>query len=293
MCRMERIADTSTICGCNRLFAEETLHPLVSVIDAGGRAEKFVCDNCYSAVLSPLTDAGCASGHTTCDFSHATITFRRPGKTVSIPCATDAVVVVFHPDIIRCTPLGQAIGEYTFFDYADNEALFMSLREAQTAKRCFEGIKNELRHGIDKYSKRLICNHIELLLNYSKRFYTRQFITRRDSNIELIARIDTAIRRYFEAGRAAGGIMPAAQYIARELGVSAAYLDDTLHHETGKHTADYVSLWRIKTAKVMLMNKNLSAAGISASLGFCSEACFRTIFKKITGCEPDEYRKCE
>ena len=85
--------------------------------------------------------------------------------------------------------------------------------------------------------------------------------------------------------------MPTAQDMAPGLKVSAAYLDDLLRHETGKHTADYVSLHRIKTAKTMLMDHGLTTAEISAALGFCSESCFNAFFKKITGHEPEEYRK--
>ena len=42
----------------------------------------------------------------------------------------------------------------------------------------FEKIEFELQQNIDKHSKTLILDTIQLILNYSLRFYDRQFITR-------------------------------------------------------------------------------------------------------------------
>ncbi len=288
---MGYITETSTVCGCNCLFGEETRHPLVGVVSADGQDEVFRCSDCYSVMMASFPDGSRHLGRMRCDFSYATMQFRRPGKTVSTKNADKAAILLFHPAIISCTPLGLAFGRHTFFGYAGDEALHLSFHEAETAQRCIDGVKSELRHGVDEFSKTLICNHIETLLNYSERFYARQFITRHEVNTALISRIDKAIDEYMAAGRAATGTMPTAQDMAPGLKVSAAYLDDLLRHETGKHTADYVSLHRIKTAKTMLMDHGLTTAEISAALGFCSESCFNAFFKKITGHEPEEYRK--
>lgn len=44
---------------------------------------------------------------------------------------------------------------------------------------------------MDRMSKRLIANHIELLLNYCLRFYERQFITRQDAHHDILTRFET------------------------------------------------------------------------------------------------------
>jgi AraC family transcriptional activator of pobA len=63
---------------------------------------------------------------------------------------------------------------------------------------CFSKILNELNHAIDKYSKDLIVNNIELFLNYCSRFYDRQFITRENLNKAHLAKFEYLIDDYFE-----------------------------------------------------------------------------------------------
>lgn len=46
-------------------------------------------------------------------------------------------------------------------------------------------------------SKRLIANHIELLLNYCLRFYERQFITRQDAHRDILTRFEKLLDQYF------------------------------------------------------------------------------------------------
>ena len=73
---------------------------------------------------------------------------------------------------------------------------------------CLKIIRMELEHGVDKHSKTLLVNHIELLLNYCMRFYERQFITRGKTNRDVLTRFENLLDEYFEstlAGRIAYG----------------------------------------------------------------------------------------
>ena len=60
--------------------------------------------------------------------------------------------------------------KYTFFSYEVNEALHLSEEERSIVMDCLKIIRMELEHGVDKHSKTLLVNHIELLLNYCMRF---------------------------------------------------------------------------------------------------------------------------
>lgn len=66
------------------------------------------------------------------------------------------MTLIFHPDLIYGTSLGQNINKYNFFSYGLNEALHISLKERQIVNELFSKIQYELSQSIDKHSKKLI-----------------------------------------------------------------------------------------------------------------------------------------
>lgn len=107
--------------------------------------------------------------------------------------------LLFHPDLIRGTALGQEIRNYQFFSYEANEALHLSLEERRIVTDCLNKIATELEHPIDKHSRRLITAHIGVLLDYCLRFYDRQFTTRSEQNRDVIVRFERLLDEYFES----------------------------------------------------------------------------------------------
>ncbi|MFP7655319.1 hypothetical protein [Chryseobacterium proteolyticum] len=75
------------------------------------------------------------------------------------------------------TTLTSSIGRYDFFDYSVNTALFISDYEEDILNSIIRYI--ECHTNLDNFSQNIIISHIETLLNYSERFYQRQFITRK------------------------------------------------------------------------------------------------------------------
>ena len=73
-------------------------------------------------------------------------------------------------------------------------------------------------------------------------------------------------------------------------GLSAAYFDDLLKHETGMGTEEYVELKRLDIAREQLSRTGRSVAEIAGGLGYPSAQYFSSLFKKITGLAPNEYR---
>ena len=67
--------------------------------------------------------------------------------------------VVFHPDLIKGTSLGQEIRSYSFFSYNSAEALLLSEEEKSIILDCLAKIKTELNHPTDRLSKRLIARN--------------------------------------------------------------------------------------------------------------------------------------
>ena len=197
---MDEITKIETVDQYDQLFGLETLHPLVNVIDfsKATRSVEYIRMNIGFYCLF-LKDAKCGDltyGRKNYDYQEGTVVCMAPGQVSGIdnrnrPAPrTKSIGVLFHPDLIRGTSLGQNIKNYTFFSYEVNEALHLSDQEREIVTDCIHKIRIELEHPIDKHSKQLIVRNIELLLDYCMRFYERQFITRNQANKDIIVKFE-------------------------------------------------------------------------------------------------------
>jgi AraC family transcriptional activator of pobA len=266
-----------TVCTCNRLFDVKTLHPLVSVIDLSCKCkkEKLRLDS-YSVIMRQYPPDEYHFGRRTYDFSDATLLFRSPDKV--IPISHDVyheqrgTMLVFHPDLLGCTPLGRRISSYTFFKYRPEEALHLSCCEMRVIGRCLDDVQQELKWGVDRYSAALITGKIEQLLLSCQRFYTRQFTTRRDADAQPLQMLCTAIDDYLTAGRVATVGLPCACHFAQKFNCSSAYLNDMLRQATGKSFSDYLQSRRLAIARQMVEAHTRSDAYIAHLLGLGAPA---------------------
>ena len=288
----ESMEKTYSVCECNRLYSEETLHPMAGVIDLDKPcAAESLRTDCYAVTLTDSEQGGGTGyGRMSCDYTSAAMLFCRPGCDIGKESLRSGQLLLFHPRLLQCTCLGKKISDYTFFRYSPREALHLSCREERQARRCVSYIGEELQWGVDKFSKALLCNKIELLLNYCMRFYCRQFTTRHDVCADALGRMTEIIDRHFAGGKAADGHIPTAGGLAARLGMSPAYLADMVRHITGLGMAEYIAARRMVAAKSQLLCTGRSVAAIADGLGFCSETYFRALFRKITGLTPEEYR---
>ena len=99
-------------------------------------------------------------------------------------------MLVFHPDLIRNFDLAKRMKEYNFFNYSVHESLHLSEKEERTMLDTVENIKDELNENIDKHSQEVLVTNLQLLLNYSNRFYERQFITRTNSSSDVVSIVE-------------------------------------------------------------------------------------------------------
>ena len=178
---MEEITKIESIDQYDQLFGLETLHPLVNVIDFS-KATKTVDYyrmniGFYSLFLKDAKCGDLRYGRKYYDYQEGTVVCMAPGQVIGIdnrkqtPIRTKSIGLLFHPDLIRGTSLGQNIKHYSFFSYEVNEALHLSEQEREIVTDCIHKIQIELEHAIDKHSKQLIVRNIELLLDYCMRFY--------------------------------------------------------------------------------------------------------------------------
>ena len=296
---MDKILNLDSVDLYNKLYGLETLNPLVSVIDLNKATSSvdLIRFNygIYALYLKLEKACDIKYGRQTYDYQEGTIVCFAPGQTAETNPTTDKVQVnahgiLFHPDLLRGTSLGKSIKKYTFFSYEVNEALHLSEEERSIVMDCLKIIRMELEHGVDKHSKILLVNHIELLLNYCMRFYERQFITRGKTNRDVLTRFENLLDEYFESTLAEQDGLPTVKYFADKLCLSSNYFGDMFKKETGKSPQEYIQEKVIELAKERISGTADTVSQIAYSLGFQYPQHFCRLFKKRVGYTPSEYR---
>lgn len=169
--------------------------------------------------------------------------------------------------------------------------MHLSEEERCIVMDCLKIIRMELEHGVDKHSKTLLVNHIELLLNYCMRFYERQFITRSKANSDVLTRFESLLDKYFEGTAAESNGLPTVKYFADKLCLSSNYFGDMFKKETGKTPQEYIQTKVIELAKERISSAaEETVSRIAYSLGFQYPQHFCRLFKKRVGCTPNEFR---
>ncbi|WP_347373973.1 helix-turn-helix domain-containing protein [Aequorivita sp. Q41] len=276
------------------------LHPLVSLVDYRNvpiemfpRGKKVSLDF-YKISFKPSFTGHIKYGQGYYDFEEGGLAFLKPKQIVFSPEETESyegIALYFHPDFIRNYPLGKTINQYGFFSYDVTEALFLSAKEKEIIANLFTSIANELDNNIDNFSQDVLVSQIELLLNYSNRFYNRQFITRKAINHEIVTSLDKLLNSYFEEENSLKDGLPSVKYICTELKLSQRYLSDMLRSLTGLNTQQYIQNAIIERAKEKLSATNLSVSEIAYELGFEHSQSFSKLFKAKTNQSPLEFRQ--
>ena len=294
---MEEILTFDTVSQYNVFNRNETLHPLISVVDLSKAAPRQLRKMSYGFYVVFLKEVKCGDlkyGISNYDYEEGTLVFLAPGQVIGSAGAEfyqpQGLALVFHADLIHGTALARRMNEYSFFSYTTNEALHLSERERQIILDCFSKIKFELEHGVDKHSKTLILTNIELFLNYCVRFYDRQFITRDNTNKGILERFETLLNNFFTSEKPQEVGLPSVAYCANELNLSANYFGDLIKKETGKSAHDYIQLKLIDIAKERIFDGAKSVSEIAYSLGFKYPQHFSRVFKQMVGMSPQEYR---
>ena len=295
---MENIRRFETVNDYNVFNNNETLHPLVSVVDlakADPRKASNMYFGFYTVFLKQVDCGNLRYGRHNYDYQEGTLVFIAPGQVISVDNPGEAYqpkgfALVFHADLIHGTSLGKHIQEYNFFGYQSNEALHLSEREKRIVLDCFSKIEYELEHAIDKHSKKLLVDNIELLLNYCTRFYDRQFITRDKVHQGIVEKFETLLNNYFQTDKPQTVGLPSVADCAKELNLSAGYFGDLIKKETGQSAQEYIQAKVINVAKERIFNVDKSISQVAYELGFKYAQHFTRLFKQKTGITPNEYR---
>lgn len=275
-------------------------HPLVSLVNYND-IQYAAIENSVKAILNFYTvsikhNADCKFnyGQNYYDFDEGVLAFMEPGQIASGTqngnLRADGWLLVFHPDLIRNYPIGKNIKNYGFFSYAVNEALHLSESEEAMLGEIFRNIEKEYNHSIDQFSQDVMVSQIELLLNYSNRFYNRQFITRKTASSDLLTKMEILLDEYFGNDKTLESGLPTVHFFAEKLNLSPNYLSDMLRIATGQSTQQHIHNKLIEKAKEALTTTNLSVSEIAYGLGFEHPQSFNKLFKSKVNISPLEYR---
>ena len=296
----EEIIKLNTVDDYCETFGFEKQHPLVAVVNLKD-ATKFPQDftlNYGVYALFLKENLGCnivRYGRQKYDYQEGTVTSFAPGQVTHVVMnpgmVPQAKGIVFHPDLIKGTPLAKEMRNYTFFSYSSNEALHLSDEEKRIFCDCLEKIRIELERPADQFSKRLISMNIELLLNYCLRFYSRQFATREVQNKDVLTRFEDLLDDYFTGQKPHQAGLPTVKYFADKVCLSPNYFGDLIKKQTGVSAQEYVQGKIVDLAKSMLLGTEKTITEISYDLGFQYSQHFNRVFKKNTGLTPSAYRR--
>lgn len=294
-----KYVDLDSVDAYNKLYGFPTLHPLVTVVDLR-RATMLpnylrVHYGLYALYLKNGTGCTIKYGRRTYDYQEGTVVSFAPGQTVDVVVQPgeermrDVQGILFHPDLIWGTPLGQKIGGFDFFDYTSMEAVHLSESERGIFLDCLAKIQEESRHPVDNHSSSLLSAGIQLLLEYMDRFYDRQFITRHKANCEIVTQFERRLREYYETPGMKDNI-PSVGEFAAMANLSPKYFSELVKRETGTGPKTLIMRQMVNVAKHRLAASEADVAEIAYDLGFQHPAHFSRMFKRMEGMSPSEYR---
>ncbi|GGH63759.1 AraC-like DNA-binding protein [Filimonas zeae] len=283
----------------------DPLHPLISVVEvaqmqftAAELWQQFSLDF-YCVSLKKGVVGKVKYGQQYYDYDKGVMTFIAPKQIQLLdephpdmlnPGPARGYALLIHPDFLYGHPLAAAIKNFGFFSYAVNEALHLSEKEEAYIAEVFRKIQEECAH-IDRHTQDIVLAQLDLLFNYSIRFYERQFITRKAVNHDVLTKMEQLLNTYFEQDESLKQGLPTVEMVAGKLNLSPHYLSDMLRSLTGRSAQLHIQEKVIEKAKEYLSVTSLSVAEIAYQLGFEYPQSFNKMFKKKMNISPLEYRQ--
>jgi AraC-like DNA-binding protein len=276
------------------------LHPLVSILDYGKAVfdpkdfEAGMVPEFYKISFKTHFRGKLKYGLGHYDFEAGGMSFIAPGQLLQMQneeADYSGYSLHIHPDFIRPYSLYTAVKGYGFFSYSAAEALYLSEAEKATIAKIYQLIQQELEQRIDQFSQDVIISQIALLLQYSNRFYSRQFSIRKAQNLDILTKVESVLEAFFNNENNTQQGLPTVQLLADAVHLSPRYLSDLLRNTTGQNAQQLIHDKLIAKAKEYLSSPTLSVAEIAYLLGFEHPPSFTKLFKNKTRITPVQFRE--
>jgi hypothetical protein len=296
----DEIIEVKHIREYDEMVGAETLHPLVNVVNFSNLPpmrgiaprRKF---GYYAIYLKGRKYSEMNYGRSTYDYEEGALVFCAPGQVAGVE--DDGVirqfttrVLMFHPDLLRGSYLQELMRHYTFFSYNINEALFPTEEERNVIIDCFEKIEKELRN-FDAGSMSIIIDYIKLVLDFSARYYRRQFSDDRIRNQDILMKLEQLLEDYLNSDKPLTHGVPTVAYCADKLCLSPNYFSDLVRESTGVSALKTIHSRMLDVAKRKLSEPNKRVNEVALEMGFQQPQNFTNWFRKMENCTPLQYQK--
>ena len=284
----------------NRYFGQQTYHPLVSVCnlaDADLSLFEPTDFGMYCVVLMDADFGELMLRNSCLRYEAGTVFTMKPGHVVSMKLDHSVKpkgwMLAFRPELIVNTGLGRDFYMFNFFDYEVFEALKLFEGERRVILNCPNTILTELRAPDDEFTSHMVRLGIGQLLSYCRRFYDRQFDTKKAKASELVKQLDFILDSYLADGselpRRFGP--PQVAWCSNQFHLSANYFGDVVKHELGITAKEYIRNKVVEKAKSLLADPQLPINIVASRLGFNYPNHFSRFFQNATGVTPSEFRR--
>ena len=283
----------------NQYFSQQTLHPLVSVADLA-KADLSLFDptdfGMYCVVLMDVDFGELVLRGSCIRYRAGTVFTMKPGDIVSmnldLTVRPRGWMLAFRPELIVNTGLGRDFYMFNFFDYEVFEALELYESERRVMLNCFSNINAELHAPNDEMTGHMLRLGIGQLLSYCRRYYDRQFDTRKLKNSDLIHKLDSLLDTYLasqDMTRRLG--QPTVAWCSSQFHLSPNYFGDMVKRELNITAQEYIHGKILERAKNLIADSDLSVSQVAQVLGFTYSNHFTRFFRTKTGMSPTDYRK--
>ena len=284
----------------NRYFGQQTYHPLVSVCnlaDADLSLFEPTDFGMYCVVLMDADFGELMLRNSCLRYEAGTVFTMKPGHVVSMnldhSVKPKGWMLAFRPELIVNTGLGRDFYLFNFFVYEVFEALKLFEGERRVILNCLNTILTELRAPDDEFTSHMVRLGIGQLLSYCRRFYDRQFDTKKAKASELVKQLDFILDSYLADGselpRRFGP--PQVAWCSNQFHLSANYFGDVVKHELGITAKEYIRNKVVEKAKSLLADPQLPINIVASRLGFNYPNHFTRFFQNATGVTPSEFRR--
>ena len=284
----------------NAFFHQPTCHPLVSIGDLS-EAEDGLFEpmdfGSYGVILMDVNFGELMKGGSTISYRPGTVFTIKPGEIVALrrdpSVRPRGKILVFRPELIENTGLGRDFYMFNFFDYQVSEALLLTDSERSVMLNCYANINAELHAENDELTAHMLRLGIGQMLSYCRRFYDRQFDTKKLRTTDFTRRLSSLLDEYLTPGseltRTQG--FPTVAWCANQFNLSPNYFGNLVRKDLHISAQEFIHEKMIEKAKALLADPSLSVDDVADQLGFAYANHFTRLFRKKTGLSPTQFRK--
>ena len=294
---MEKVLNVQNVNDYARFVGAPQLHPLVSVIhydELDSCRHSLNHYGVYGLFLMEESPYTISYGNAQVQVQGGTLMGVAPGQTGGISDNGEIIhikgwVLLFHPDLLKRTHLEHRMDDFHFFSYYSSEALMLAPEEWKRIERCIQAIRRELTENPeDSHLVPIVVEYIALILEFTVRFYERQFRSEKSASDSFIRRLDTFLARYYAENLQEKDGIPTVRSCAENLFLSPNYFGDLVRARTGDSASAYIRRFLMERAKSLLQDGH-TVSETAEALGFDYPQHFTRVFKKYFGAAPSKY----